>query len=431
MSTSDPSGLGNPFQGLLGDLLKLLGANQPGVNAWLEAARSLAQGVATDGNPEVNPDPIERIKLEELLHVAELHVANATGLPVGTGKRTPSFVPVGRGTWALRALEWWAPLLEQMVATQETTGTEALDLPDLLADPEGDPSGLMGLLSRFATAMGPVMLGMQFGSAAGHLAQRAMGTYCLPVPEIDDGEILVIPDNIAAFASDWSLPIDQARLWVCIHELASHAVLSRPHVAEHVKALLREAADEAISNQQGMAERLGADIADPTALANLMSDPEALLADLLSPRQQRTSAHLIAVTTAIAAYVDHVTASVAASLVGNVAPLREAWHRYRTADASTAEQAAGALFGLDLSRAQIERGAAFIRGVVERAEESTLLRLWISARNIPTPAELDAPGLWLARIDITDDEQSENPGTSPGETSPGEIPPGETPAGSD
>jgi len=403
VSTSDPSGLGNPFQGLLGDLLKLIGGSQPGANAWMEAARSLAQGVATDGEAEANPDPLERIKLEELVHVAELHVANSTGLPVGTGKRTPSLVPVGRGAWALKALDWWAPLLEQMVAAQETAAGETPDLPDLLADPEGDPSGIMGLLGRFASTMGPVILGMQFGSAAGHLAQRAMGTYCLPVPEIDDDELLVIPANIAAFASDWSLPIDQARLWVCIHELAAHAVLSRPHVAEHVRSLLQEAAADAISAQQGLVEHLGTDMADPMALQNLISDPEALLADLLSPRQHHTSERLIAATTAIGAYVDHVTATVAGSLIGNVGPLSEAWHRYRTADASTSEQAAGALFGLDLTRTQIERGAAFIRGVVERSGESALFRLWTSPRNIPTPAELDAPGLWLARIDIPDE----------------------------
>jgi hypothetical protein len=28
--------------------------------------------------------------------------------------------------------------------------------------------------------------------------------------------------------------------------------------------------------------------------------------------------------------------------------------------------------------------------------------LWVSERELPTPAELDAPGLWLARIDLPD-----------------------------
>jgi uncharacterized protein (DUF2342 family) len=39
-------------------------------------------------------------------------------------------------------------------------------------------------------------------------------------------------------------------------------------------------------------------------------------------------------------------------------------------------------------------------GVVERAGEEGLARLWHSEKELPTPAELEAPGLWLARIDL-------------------------------
>jgi uncharacterized protein (DUF2342 family) len=63
---------------------------------------------------------------------------------------------------------------------------------------------------------------------------------------------------------------------------------------------------------------------------------------------------------------------------------------------------AARLFGLDTSREAYERGAAFVRGVVERDPDG-LPKLWASARNVPTPAEVDAPGLWLARIEIDDE----------------------------
>jgi len=74
----------NPFEGLpfFGDLAKLLG--QGGGIPW-EAARSLALAVATEGQSEPNVDPVERIKLEQLARVAELHVANVTGLSTGGG----------------------------------------------------------------------------------------------------------------------------------------------------------------------------------------------------------------------------------------------------------------------------------------------------------------------------------------------------------
>jgi uncharacterized protein (DUF2342 family) len=47
-----------------------------------------------------------------------------------------------------------------------------------------------------------------------------------------------------------------------------------------------------------------------------------------------------------------------------------------------------------------EQGQSFVRGIVERAGEDGLARLWKSAHELPTSAELSAPGLWLARIDL-------------------------------
>jgi uncharacterized protein (DUF2342 family) len=41
-----------------------------------------------------------------------------------------------------------------------------------------------------------------------------------------------------------------------------------------------------------------------------------------------------------------------------------------------------------------------VAGVVQRAGEESLTRLWEPVRNLPTPAEVDAPGLWLERIDL-------------------------------
>jgi putative hydrolase len=255
------------------------------------------------------------------------------------------------------------------------------------------------LLARFASTLGPMLMGMQFGSAAGHLAQRALGQYALPLPWPTSADVLVVPDNVRRFSEEWSLPEDETRLWVCLWELTAHVVLSRPHVAARIRELLDALIADMVATQQGIAERLLGHPGDPEALQRLISDPEALLADLLTPGQRRTSEDLVAVTTVVAAYVDHVTRALAATLVGAAAPLGEAWYRYRIEE-SAAEQAAGALFGLDLTRRQVDRGAAFVRGVVERAGEEALQQLWDDPRHLPTPAELDAPGLWLERISL-------------------------------
>jgi putative hydrolase len=394
---NDPTDPSNPLQGLLGDLFKLIGGARGAGAPWLEAARALAHGVATDGGLESNVDPLERIKLEELGRVAELHVSAAIGTPLGGVEHATTFVPVNRGTWAVRALEAWRPVLQRMVDTQARAEAAGTSTP--ADDPDID--GLEAFIGQFTSTMGPIMLGLQFGSAAGHLAQRALGQYALPLPWPASSELLVVPENVKGFATDWSLDEDAVRLFVCVRELAMHAMVSRPHVAARLAELLDEAAEQAAAVQQGLADRLRPDSAEPEALQHLLSDPEALLADLLAPGTRATSARLSAVASALGAYADHLTVTIARATTGNEATLSEAWYRYRVDDAK-GYPAAGALFGLDLGREQVDRGAAFVRGVIERAGDDGLAQLLASAKTLPTPAEIDAPGLWLERISLPD-----------------------------
>jgi uncharacterized protein (DUF2342 family) len=105
------------------------------------------------------------------------------------------------------------------------------------------------------------------------------------------------------------------------------------------------------------------------------------------------------VAVVIDGYADHVANVVGQKLVGSHTQLAEAWYRRRT-ERGKGEEAAGALFGLDLDQAQVDRGRAFIAGVIERAGVDGLTKLWVSTRNLPTPSEVDAPGLWLERISL-------------------------------
>jgi uncharacterized protein (DUF2342 family) len=90
---------------------------------------------------------------------------------------------------------------------------------------------------------------------------------------------------------------------------------------------------------------------------------------------------------------------VAARVLGDAAQIAEAWHRHRTGDSKGVE-AAAALFGVDLSRERVELGRAFVEGVVDRAGPEALGRLVRDAESLPTPAEIVAPGLWLARTSL-------------------------------
>ena len=395
--SNDPN---NPMGGLLGDLLKVIGSAPGGGDTWFDAARTLAHGVATDGGTDDNADPLVRIAFEDLARVAEMHVADATGLSVAAGGSNISFDAVGPGQWSFRVLDAYRPTLQVMVEAQQQ-GAAVVPSSTDLADPNDPSGGLEGLLSQFALTLGPVLLGMQFGSAAGHLARRAFGQYALPLPWPESNTLLLVPGNVAQFAEDWSLPLQEVQLWVCLRELTMHAVVTSPGVRSLLTRLLGDASAHAAASARSLVERLGDGLGDPATLEGVLSDPEALLADLISPEQRNISNALTALTTAIGAYVDHVTVGIATTLTSSPAALREAWYRYRVEDAK-GEQAFAGLFGLDVGQAEVDRGANFIAGVVERCGEDALARLWSDELDLPTPAEVDAPGLWLARIGLLD-----------------------------
>src|SRR5580704_7520779 len=119
MSESGPMGGGGPLEDLFRNLAKLLTSQGP-VN-W-EIARQLAQWTATEGEPEDNPDPIARVRLEELLRVADLHVSDTTGLSTSATGGLLSARAVTRSDWALRTLDAWRPLLEQLATSLGRSG---------------------------------------------------------------------------------------------------------------------------------------------------------------------------------------------------------------------------------------------------------------------------------------------------------------------
>ncbi len=373
----------NGFEGLLGDLLKAMGGAPS--TAWLEAAKALALSVVNDEEEARNPDPVARIRLEEVAGVVAMHLGE---LVAKTPE--PSVESATRASWALAALENWRPRLEPLVATSATP-------PPL----EGDEDQTTALLARFASAMGPMFLGLQVGSTAGHLAERALGSSAFPLPWPASPRALVVVRNVAAFASDWSVDPDAASVFTVARELAARVAFSMPEVAARLEELLAAATAAQLSAQRSLLERLQ-EASSPEDLSRLLGDPSELLGDLpgldalaASPEHDA----LNAAVTALGAYFDETARRVAERVLGSVAQLAEAWHRHRTGDAKGVE-AAGALFGLDLSRDRVELGRAFVEGVIERQGFEPLGRLTASASGLPTPAEIVAPGLWLERTSL-------------------------------
>ena len=380
-----------------------------------DPARQIAMAVASAGSSEPNVDPLVRIEYESLLRVAELQIADRTGLQVTHGGAL-RLRAVTRTAWASASVDAYRPYLARMSRmpgaaadgdpdpTNPGIGLGAglgLDPSDLDEDPS--TAWLSGLLA----AMAPMMTGITTGTMVGRLALRSLGTYDLPIPR-DGDDLLVVVPNVEAFAADWSLPTEDLRLWICLHEVAHHAVLGVPHLRAALTDLLTRHAGAFRNDGSALQDQLG-DIdltGGPEALARLQEslDPEMVLGAVRSPEQEALLPHLEALVAVVIGYVDHVMDDIGSALIGSYRQVTEAVRRRRVGTGD-ADRFVERILGLDLTLEQVDRGAAFVAGVVDRSGSDGLDRLWATGRNLPTPSEVDAPGLWLARIDLPDQAQ--------------------------
>lgn len=155
-----------------------------------------------------------------------------------------------------------------------------------------------------------------------------------------------------------------------------------------------------------VASVLGVDLTGgPESMAELqrvLGEPGALLGAIQSDEQRALLPRLEALVAVVVGVVDHVMDQVGGKFITSYGMLTEALRRRRV-EAGEADRFVERLLGLELTQAVYDRGAAFVEGVVERAGPEGLARLWEGESMLPSPPEVDAPGLWLARIDLPDD----------------------------
>ncbi len=366
--------------------------SETGPVSWELARWMVTQGGA--GN--TNVDPLRRIRLEELLRVAELQVGDVTGLATAPPGRTLAVQAVSPAGWATASMDDYRPLLErlaQSLSPAPEAEPPAMDLP-----PGAEALG--PLFAQLPKILGPMMMGMQSGMLLSQLSERAFGPYELPIPRAGRDALLLVPQAIDAFAASWSLPQDDVSLWVCVHEAAHHAVLSLPHVRRAIDDLLLSHAGGFRPDGFDIESRLGSiDTSDPEALQSLLGDPEAVLGAARSEEQEQLRPRIDALVAALEGYVDHVVDTVGHRLISSYSSLTEALRRRRVEE-KPSDRFVDHLLGLELTDTQFTRGRSFVHGVLERGGDDALARLWSDQAHLPTPAEIDAPGLWLARIDL-------------------------------
>jgi coenzyme F420 biosynthesis associated uncharacterized protein len=371
---------------LLREIQRVLLSGSGPIN-W-ELARQVGIASATWGREDARPTEEDQRGFEGAVRMAELAVADLSGMdPPDEVTRVRA---VHRAEWVeanvrgLRGL--FEPSAERMDRALAQARGEAM----------GDAPEGTQMLEAVLGRMTPLLAGTQVGAVLGFLAQRVLGQYELPLPRSEQPGLLFVVPNIAAFQTEWSLPSDQFRAWVAMHETAHAFDLGRPWVREHFAGLVREVAEAMEFDLGSLQERLeGLDLSDPSKLTEALGGD--LLTGALSDEQRLLLRRVQAFMAAAEGHADHVMAVLGRDRLPAFAQIDEAVRR-RHEGRSEEERGIERLLGIEMKLEQYRLGRSFCDHVVEQTDERTLARMWDSAEALPSMPELEEPTLWLARM---------------------------------
>jgi coenzyme F420 biosynthesis associated uncharacterized protein len=269
-------------------------------------------------------------------------------------------------------------------------------LLDPLTERAGRGSGPLGPALRSITQL---LLGVQVGTVTGMLSQRVLGQYDIALLEPErPPRLLLLAPNLAQAARKLELDHDEFSAWVAIHEV-THAVQfgGAPWLRAHLGDLLQELIE---GMQVGLGGGLGRafripDASDLHTLIERLRGGELLRLGLGEDRWALVE-RMQATMSLIEGHAEHTMDAVGAEELPTLERMRTAMNRRRR-ERGWPWRILEKLLGLEMKLRQYELGREFCDEVVAQAGPGALAVAWTSAETLPSMAELEDPGSWLAR----------------------------------
>jgi putative hydrolase len=391
----------NPFNLDLNEIMRMLQSPGP-VN--MEVARRTAESMANvdvetgETRPAAPVDPESARAFDDVVRAVQLVVGEATGI---SSTLTVQSQSVDRAMWSKLTLAGLEPVLSALATALARSDPANGEEPTPVAP------GLAFSPDMLFAMMMPLLLGVWSGSMIGLLSHRALGQFDLPLPLDGSPTLLFVTPNVDAFADEWSLPVDELRYALALREVVHGAQREVKWVRERLVRLASAYVGAYELRPETLDDQLSgfdpSDLSSFEALGNL-AGPDVLLGAMRTERQGPLLAELQRYVSVLEGYTDVVVESLGARMVTSHGRVDEALRRHRL-ERGDATGFVDRLLGLELDRSHYDAGVAFCRGVVERSDGTLeqLNRLWTDESMVPTEAELGAPGLWLARIDLPKD----------------------------
>ena len=330
----------------------------------------LAAGSGDEGPPQAD---VAALCLE-----MERHVASYTGLSPGAD--VPVAELVGRGEWASVNLESLAGLLDPVAARLE----QRLEFAGPLA----------GALKAGAAAT----LAAEAGLVIGYVAQRVIGQYEVSLLGGDaPPRLLFVGPNLRKAVRELKVDPDPFHRWICAHELTHvYQFQGVDWLRDHLGGMVRRYLSSVeVRIDRGAAGGLPS-MPDPAKLVEAFRDGG--LAALVQTKEQRAlMGEMQAAMAVVEGYSEHVMDAIAAEAIPGHEGLRAAMDARRHSRSAPQRLIEG-LLGLDMKMRQYEQGKVFCDAVAAEAGMDGLNRVWASPEALPTPAELENPLDWLARV---------------------------------
>jgi coenzyme F420 biosynthesis associated uncharacterized protein len=343
-------------------------------------AEQISEAVSGAGLYSPRPAGADLEEFQQACRIAELAVTGNSGL--GPVRGVTHVRLLWRPQWAKLNLDALKPITERL-ASRLSHGSFSPDQP-----------------AQFRTvldAVGPLVMGAQFGLIFGYLSHKALGLWDFCLPRGQAGRLYFNYPNIVEVEEELAVDPKQFRMWLAIHEV-SHELhfqavgWARPYLT----GLVEQYIDAAELDSSELATKLQT-LTDPQELAFIMQRPEDLLPMLRTPVQSLIAEKIECFLGLVEGYSDWITQRASVSMVDEFDKIREGMSR-RLAERSSPERMLEKLFGIELSLQTRRASERFIAAIVDAGRIDVL---WSKVENLPSLEELSQPERWISRVGVS------------------------------
>ena len=287
-----------------------------------------------------------------------------------------------------------------LTAAEQTAPVLVVDRPGWVrANADGFATVLTPLVDKVTSkkgAPGPIgqavgsrVTGAEVGVLLGFLGSKVLGQFD-PFFE-PAGRLLLVAPNIVHVERELDVDPTDFRLWVCLHE-ETHRVqfTAVPWMRDHLRgeiSNLAETVEPTRMIEDGL-KRIG-DV--------LRGDGGSLVEVMSTPEQRVVIDRITGVMSLLEGHADVVMDRVGPEVIPTVETIRRRFTKRRKG-AGSLDRMVRRLLGMEAKMAQYRDGAVFVRKVVDKVGMDGFNAVWAGPENLPSKAEIEDPGTWVARV---------------------------------